>query len=361
VKILLVGEYSGLHLNLYEGLLNYPNMQVDLMSDGDGFKKFERTIDIKGISKNKLIYTITRIIKEIYAVIRLKEYDVIQVINPLVFSRFGPAKFLIYCLRKKTNKLIMLAVGDDSYYWKAYREGKFLYSPHPYILDIDGKQGFSCWETRRYKFLNNYLIKVSDVIVPGLLEYSLGYANNPKLHKVINFPVNLEKLPPPVIKFYSEGEKIKIIHGVQKGREGFKGTNFIDLAMDEVLIKYRDLVEYIRVENIPFQDYIKILNQSHIIIDQVNGYGSGMNSLFSLAMGKIVLGGNEQIEDYDNVITPVFNITPNVKQIISVLEEVISLRNEFHLLSKKSIDYIQNNHSHFKIALEYIDLYKSIK
>lgn len=361
MKILLIGEYSGLHLNLYEGLLIYPNIQVDLMSDGDGFKKFERTIDIKGISKNKLIYTITRIIKEIYAVIRLKKYDVIQVINPLVFSRFGPAKFLIYCLRKKSNKLIMLAVGDDSYYWKAFREGKFIYSPHPYILDIDRNQVFSCWETRRYKLLNNYLLKLSDAIVPGLLEYSIGYANSPKLHRVINFPINLNKLPTPVINYYLEGEKIKIIHGVQKGREGFKGTNFIDIAMNEVLTKYPDIVEYIRVENVSFPDYLKILNQSHIVIDQVNGYGSGMNSLFSLAMGKIVLGGNEQIEGFENINTPVFNITPNVKQIISVLDEVISSRNDFHLLSKKSIDYIQNNHSHVNIAFEYIDFYNSIK
>ncbi|WP_395059701.1 glycosyltransferase [Flavobacterium sp.] len=361
MKVLLVGEYSGLHFNLYEGLSQYKYLTVDLMSDGDGFKGFGRNIDIKGYTTNKIMYTITRVFKEIVTVLFLPKYDIIQIINPLVFSRFGPSLFLMFCLRKKAKKIVLLAVGDDYYYWKSYRENKFNYSPHKDILKIDKKTSKDVWESKRLQILNNYVVKICDAIVPGASDYVVGYIGNEKLKSIIKFPINIEKIIIHKINIEKNDSKIKILHGVQKGREGFKGTHYVDQAMNEILKKHSETVEYIRPVSVPFNEYIKLLGEADIVIDQVNSLEAGMNGLFSLVMGKIVVGGNEDILNLNPEIkSPVFNITPNVSHIVEVIEKLIARKNEFKILSQKSQEYVEKIHSHIKIAKEFKELYQKI-
>lgn len=45
MRVLLVGEFSGVHLNLMEQL-NLEGIHCDLLSDGDGWKGFDSTITI---------------------------------------------------------------------------------------------------------------------------------------------------------------------------------------------------------------------------------------------------------------------------------------------------------------------------
>lgn len=46
MKILLVGEYSGVHYNLYKALVEL-NYKVDTLHDGDSYKNFPASIELK--------------------------------------------------------------------------------------------------------------------------------------------------------------------------------------------------------------------------------------------------------------------------------------------------------------------------
>ena len=118
MKVLLIGEYSGVHVNLKKGLAKtHPEVQVTLVSNGDRFKNFDRDIDIRGYESNLYLYTATRLIKELNFILQSdKFYDVIQIINPDIFSRFLPLQWVYKILRKKCNKFILLAAGDDYYF-----------------------------------------------------------------------------------------------------------------------------------------------------------------------------------------------------------------------------------------------------
>ena len=52
MKILLLGEYSAIHKNLREGLISLGH-EVNLASNGDGWKNIPRDIDIN--YNNKII------------------------------------------------------------------------------------------------------------------------------------------------------------------------------------------------------------------------------------------------------------------------------------------------------------------
>ena len=68
----------------------------------------------------------------------------------------------------------------------------------------------------------------------------------------------------------------------------------VELARVDVIRKYSDKIDIRVVERAPLLEYLKIMQEANIIIDQCYSYGYGMNAIEALAMGKVVLSGNEE-------------------------------------------------------------------
>ena len=101
MKILLCGDYSSVHSELSKALKDF-NHEVTLLSDGDSYKNFPADIKIPTKIKKRNIldkflyffldflglYGLTEYKKTIKK-IKLDEYDIIQLINPVVVEQFG--------------------------------------------------------------------------------------------------------------------------------------------------------------------------------------------------------------------------------------------------------------------------------
>lgn len=118
MKILLVGEYSRLHLTLAEGLRNLGH-EVVVASNGDGFKNFERDVDLSRKSSG-IVDTLSAIVDFYRKISRFKEFDVVQLINPNFTTLNVGFNEKFFAKLKKNNKKIFLgAFGDDSYWVRA--------------------------------------------------------------------------------------------------------------------------------------------------------------------------------------------------------------------------------------------------
>lgn len=96
MKVLLVGEFSRLHNSLKEGLKALGH-EVTIVGDGDGFKNFPVDVSIKAIfvqlpvirSMTMAFYKLFNIdlnelergLRFLYHLKRLKNYNVVQLIN----------------------------------------------------------------------------------------------------------------------------------------------------------------------------------------------------------------------------------------------------------------------------------------
>jgi glycosyltransferase involved in cell wall biosynthesis len=360
MKILLVGEYSGLHMNLAKGLRALGHVVVTI-SDGDNFKDFPRDVDISGNSFNSNIYTIKRIFKEIKAAYSFSGFDIVQFINPLVFSRFGPCIHLNNKLISKNEKSFLLAAGDDYYYWKAYRAGIYKYSPHKDFLSIDGNgANTNLWETARLRKINLDILKNVNGVIPCATEYKLAYTNTKKLKDLIPFPIDLEKIDYKKNVISLDG-KIRILHGVQLSRAGFKGTRLIDMAMQKLLAKYPNLIEYYRPVSLPFNEYIKLLNAANIVIDQVHSFSPAMNALTAMAMGKVVVGGaeTEYLRDMGINNCPLVNIRPEPDHIYTQIENLILSPGHIPTIGDSSRRYVEDHYDCYLVAQKYINVWQS--
>jgi glycosyltransferase involved in cell wall biosynthesis len=358
MKIALIGEFSSLHNNLAIALKKKGH-NVILVNDGDSFKNYNRDLDIRGNGSNLYFRNLSRIFKEIKLIFIIKDFDVVQYMNPADFSRFGPAKTIFKFLKKRNLKTFLLAAGDDYYYWEAYRKGKYKYSLHEISLKIDIEKSKSIWEKFRLKKTTVFLTNFVDAVIPTALMYKIAYDEHPNCVEMINFPITIQSESLPPINFKTN-EKIRIMHGGQTNRIALKGTDLIDSAMGIIQRKYPERVEYIRIQDLPFDQYKIKISEAHVVIDQVYGYEPGMNALICMQHGKLVLGGYEQeLREINNIdYEPLINITPSIDDIVSKVEMIIKnpeMIKTFYLNSRK---YVEEFHSSDIIAEKYLKIWK---
>ncbi len=368
MKILILGDFSGFGLNLKKGF-EKEKEEVILISNGDGWKKIPGSdLNLKSYYKtngkyvNKIERTIIGIKnrKIINKFIKEKEgyFDVIFIINSgMIFANFIDYFRITFLgkdlkkLLKKDGKIYLSACGDD-YFYLTYAKKILKYFTYDYV---DAKK--IKYFLDKEKKIHNYI----DGIIPTLYDYSIGYKNSQyfKEGKV------LETIPMPIdsqIIEYKKNklkDKIIIFHGIN--REEFKGTKYIKKAMENIKKKYPDQVEIIIKGNMPLKDYKELLSNVDIVLDQCKTYGYGMNALYAMAMGKVVLSGNEveNMEEFKRKDIPVVNIRPEVIDIEKKLEYLIENPNLILEIGEKSRKYVEEVHDMKIVAKKYLEIFKN--
>ena len=85
MKVLLLGEFSALHKNLKEGLVELGHETV-VAAYGDGYKKVP--VDISFDSNwSTFLGSIDRRVKPFLKLPLLKGFDIVQLVNPFIFPK----------------------------------------------------------------------------------------------------------------------------------------------------------------------------------------------------------------------------------------------------------------------------------
>lgn len=352
IKILLLGDFSGFHKNLKSGLHKLGIKSI-IVGNGDGWKKIQSDIDIS-VKGNSILSKIKRRYILFKTILDIKNYDVVQImnVNILGLNKF-PGKLAFKLLKKNNKKVFLLAAGSDSYFWLNGRK-RLKYGPFDDFLKYDLKKATDRNETEAMVSLNKYMADNCNGIIPIMYEYEISYKGHCNLKKTIPIPINLSEIK------YSENivrEKLVVFHGLN--RPGFKGTHFIKEAFNIIGEKYPNDVELIIDGKMPIEEYLKILNKSNVVIDQVNSHSLGVNGVIALALGKVVIGGAEieSLESFGLSKSPVINIKPNVEDIVSKLECLILSRNKVKAMGLESRNFAESFHDDKLVASQFLDVW----
>ena len=349
MRIALIGEFSLLHNYLKEGLVNKGH-DVTLFSNGDGWKKMP--------SDCKLYRTGSKGIKKIYDFYiepfcrfkKIKGYDIVQLISPLVFSSFINNK-IIRALKKNNKHLVLMAAGNDYATVTAYKEGVL-----KHIFDYD-KEHLIKYDEKTLKGRlkirdEKEVLELVDLVIPTSYIYKVGYKNNPKVSNVIPLPISLTKVEYIQNKVM---DKIVFFHGLN--RELAKGTFFIRGAMEKLKENYPDDVEIIIDGHLPYDEYIKIIGKTNVILDQCCDYDYGMNACVSMARGKIVMccSTKEALNEIGQESSPVIPISANIDDIYEKLISIVNKKNEIENMGFQSRKYVEKVHDCNIIAEKYLE------
>ncbi|MEI6368693.1 MAG: glycosyltransferase [Nostocales cyanobacterium ELA608] len=349
MKILLLGEYSSLHQNLKEGLQKLGHEAI-VASDGDGWRKVP--CDISLHSKLPSIFgKLERRLKSLSSLNKMKGFDVAQLMNPFIFPpKYFPSRFFYQKIKDHNNKFFMLAAGMDAYF-SHYAHQKLEYVPPDELI-----KGYTNYKSQSDLDFNQWIIEKVSGVIPIMYEYEVGYASVPNRLPTIPIPINIDKIP------YEENKvrkKLVVFHGLN--RYEFKGTRHVEEAFEVLARKYPNDLELVIDGKMPLNDYLAVMKRTNVVIDQMYSYSCGMNAIYALAMGKVVLGGAEpeSLISLGVDSTPVINLKPNAQSIIEKVEQLLEKRNQFEQLGYESRKFAEEVHDYKKIAQQYIDTWSS--
>lgn len=351
MKVLFLGEFSGLYKYIVEGLKKN-NFEVDWYANGDHWKKINGMTGT--LEANTGIKLFDKIIYPLLQMRKWKNYDIVQIISPLIFSP-KINLFLLRQIKRKNRKLILTSAGTDVELYRYYKSGKFKLSYYA----LDGCDYLDEWyeDGKPYAVNDEKVLELVDYIIPVCYEYDEVYRNHPKYLTMIPMAINVDAIE------YKENEiedKIVFFHGIN--REVFKGTPYIREAMKNVKERYPLEVEMIIDGKMPLNEYMKLLERTNVVIDQCKGYVPGINALMSMAMGKVVLGDNEEIarENKTDSYPPIINIRPEVKNIEDSIEWVVKNKEQIRDIGREARRYVEQIHDYRKIAKCYIETWEQL-
>lgn len=356
MKVLLLGEFSGFFTNLKKGLREL-GVECDLAADGDGWKKIDGSNDIKLFgsinSNSKIIKFYNRILYPVLHVRELYNYDVVYMVSTTIFHPLI-CKWMFDHVKKHSKKFYVSVSGSNCSVFRSYINGDLPY----YVFDDNPEYcntfDFRMRKNKKRDQQEKYIYSSVDGIIPIMYEYAVGVRNYLACKKTIPIPFDsrdIEYTPNTV------NEKIVIMHGIIK--EKCKGTDIILKALEIVKAKHPDEVEIVIDGKMPLKEYLEKLKTINILVDQCKEHCYGLNALYAMAEGRIVLGGASQksLEELNLESSPIVHIEPNVEMIVEQLEELIAKRDEFEKLGLQSRQFVEKHHDCKYIAKKYLDLW----
>ncbi|QTX31901.1 glycosyltransferase [Aminithiophilus ramosus] len=362
MKILLIGEYSGLHNNLSEGLLELGH-EVTIASSGDGWKNFHTDI---ALSKTHFKGRLGKIESK-FNLFRVAEtaanYDIIQLIS---YKQVGPYlnPLFIKKLFNKNPNIFILATGSSPITTK-YQRKNFPYCP--FSISREEIDSVDCSDVEKFiKQSKNPLmileekkcLKYAKKIIPTSISYLLPYQNASNCIKdFIPMPINTKKYQNVLFDSKKNNGKIKILYGLSRGC--LKGHVHIKKALDKIQeIKLKN-IEITIINQVSFNNYVSLVRDCDFLIDQCKSYSYGMNALLGLAMGKIVFSGAENSIKEQLKNCPIVNINPDHLDIYNKIMNLIENSDEIICKKKQALLFVQENHDYINIAKKYLNIWTS--
>ncbi len=373
MRIIIIGEFSSFAKNLSEGFRSIGH-ECFTFSWADGFKGItqEKEDSYEIVLRNNMSQGVLSHVKNaltsFFSYVKLKRYvynmsleekwDVILIINPVFIKqkkRFWNACFtekMIKSLLSNTEHIYLSACGGDVPYidyWKS----------HPWknlhIVEVDYYRYYTESQISHFIHCMSFIQKA----IPVMYGYAQAWRNSEftkscRILPTIPLPVDTSKYE---VNNTVRG-KIVVFHGIIRPEQ--KGTPLIVEAMDRLQRNYPDKVECVAKGGMPLDEYLPLLNRTNILIDQAYADSVGMNGLYALAMGKVVLGGNapENQKEFNEYDCPIVNIEPDVEDIYCKLEDLILNADKIEVLSKKSREYVERVHDAKVIAKKYIRVFE---
>ena len=378
MKILLMGEYSNVHATLAEGLRKLGH-HVTVLSNGDFWKNYPRDINL--VRKPGKLGGIMYMMKLYTIVHKLRGYDIVQLINPMFLELKAERIFPIYQYLRKHNKKVILGGFGMDYYWVSVccKDKPLRYSDFnigdKLRTNTDALKERKDWLGTEKGRLNQMIAEDCDGIITGLYEYWACYQPSfPQKTTFIPFPIKPQLITPGNSNSHTYVEnhqvipldipkKVKLFIGINKSRSAYKGTDIMLKAAQAIAKKYPDKTELRIAENIPFAEYVKMMNGSDAILDQLYSYTPSMNPLEAMARGIICIGGGEP-ENYEIIhedkLRPIINVLPNYESVYQELEHLVLHPELVPLLKQQSIEYINKHHDYIKVAKRYEAFYQKL-
>lgn len=350
MRVLLIGEASGVHRNLKRGLTRL-GIECRFLTHTTAFP-WEENDDVFAPRSRGMAGGFVRNLAPLLKIARLERYDVISFAQSLStilgrFTRYADLPLL----RRKARVLSYYATGCDEL-GIIRRNPDLPYRPCTSCLASGDAYSRGCEVERNpiYEQSMDRARRLFDFGASSMVEYG---------HVEPLFPL-FRRIPLPVdsgdIAFTPARDRPRpsIVH--TPTRRGFKGTATV-LEAIERLRRARDDFEFQVVEGLSYPEYLERMRNADIVIDQVYSQSPGMNALEMMAAGKVVMTGATELGlAYHGFTEPgPFDASPDPGQLAAGLGRLLDRKAELPELGATGRRFVERYHSPETIARKFVE------
>ena len=326
MKILFVGDVSNYHNTLAYALRKAGHHCV-VASNARSWQRLDHDLDIS--RADGILGTAAFALKLPRILSQMRGFDIVHFISPH-FLPLKPDKLrkVLHYLKKHNSHLFYSACCTDLDYLNTCHDGStFRYSdfligsePSPYVKSHE-------WEAHNHWHIQE------------VAQYHRHFIDE-------------------------EPDKVRFFIGIQRDKTILKGANRLLDAARRITLRYPHLCSLTVAENVPYKEYVQIMNSSHVILDQLYSYTPATNALIAMAQGMIAVSGAEE-EYYDfigeNDNRPIINVSPlNEDDIYLRLEWIVNNKHLLPSLSRASREFVLKHNDSTIVAQKHIDFWNKI-
>ena len=360
MKFLFIGDASNARYTLAKGLRELGHEAL-VVGNGGGWRHMH--VDISIERRAGRIGAVIYLLRWLLLLPKLRGYDIVD-FNGQFMMEFKPnlKRYFYDFIRKRNKHTITTLLGVGHYYVKGCVEAKLFRSSDFNIGDKPRTNAFAVemaegWlKQPEVVKLSRHMAETSHLLVGTGYEYwaSLHHYFPEKTRFVplsIDFPdnpVNIKRIEGPVRFFI----------GIQRERNEEKGTDILWKVLQKLKNDYPDKMTIIRAENVPYEEYCRMMESSDILVDQLYTCYA-MNALKAMSKG-IVAATVAVPEAYELLsekeMFPMIDLPCDEEGIYHQLERFVLHPEMLAEVKRQSVEFVHKHHHYLKVARQYMSL-----
>lgn len=368
-SVLLLGDYSNCHATLASGLAAQ-GCRVTVASDGSRWMDCPRDVDISRRHGGKLGGLLHYLNMRRLLASDLSGFDIVAVYDP-VFAMLRPERLrpLFGRLRRNNHRVFLTAMSTDLAfldmleapgtplrYSEWFVEGK----PNRYLLA--NRPRWDNWHSAAMRCWQEEFFDKIDGAVSVLYEYHLGMERRLGASRCAygGIPVDCRRFAPS--GQVRPDETVRFFLGRDRTRKLMKGSDLLEEAARNVVRRNPGLASLEIVENVPFAQFIKNLEEADVVLDQIYSYTPATTALMAMAMGTATVSGGEEdfynfIGEYEN--RPVVNAPLTVAELENTLEGLLQQSHTLAERGRASRRFVLKHNEAGVVARRFLDFWLS--
>lgn len=367
-RILLLGDYSNFHTTLARGLAGL-GCDVHIASDGCGWMNCYRDTDI---SRRNGRFGGFLHLMQMKALLKgkLAGFDIVALHDP-IFTHLRPHRLrpLFDTLKRSNGRIFLSSISTDIPYLDmlAAPDSPLAYSEwfvngRPSRHMIANADEWRQWHAQELTDYQHYFFDHIDGAVSGLYEYHLAMQRTLGKANCAYGGIPIDTATLPFCGTRNSGEKIKIFLGRDRYRKLIKGSDILELAAKRVVKRNPDKAELKIVENVPFSQFVKLLRDSDIVLDQIYSYTPATTALMAMAYGKTVVTGAEP-DYYDFIgeheLQPIVNAPIHTLPLTKVLDELVNHPGNLTTRGEEGRRFVMRHNDYKLVAERFLNFWLS--
>ena len=213
------------------------------------------------------------------------------------------------------------------------------------------KKSLVCKQEKDSKYQDQILSGVTGII-PNAFEYHEPYKNNKKVTEPVQMPMECGPLKNNFPK-----KNFKILHGMT--RYGFKGTHIVENVFSSLRDGRYPGAEFKISGKQTLDNWLNLLNEHHVIVDQIFNKDLGMNSLYILGSGRLLVAGDVAgaCALFGKPKPPMICTEPSIEGLTRAISGILESGETLKHYPEESIQYVKDYHSPKLVAQKFIKIF----